>query len=81
MLVLEFVEASLKEAAGGLLLRQAEGALVRGAGFCCSAEAAAEVGVRGMCEVVIQEIAAFEDSVDEREARRIAEPGGESSCA
>ena len=70
MPVLEFVEPSLKETAGWLLLRQAEGALVRGAGFCCSAEAAAEVGVCGMCEVIIQEIAALEDSVDEREARR-----------
>ena len=67
-MVLEFVEAALEEAAGWFLLRKGEGALVGGVGFRDFAEAAAEVGAGGMCEVVVEEIAAIEDGVDEGEA-------------
>ena len=55
-----------------LLPREREGALVRGAGVRRSPEPPAQLRARGVRETVVQQIAALEDGVDERQTRRRA---------
>ena len=52
------------------LFSETEGSLVRGSGFLQSSQPTAEVRPGRMREVVIREIAAFHDGVDQREPRR-----------
>src|SRR5581483_10943396 len=71
-LLRELGESALEESLFGLLLRQAERALVRFPRVRDAAEPAAEIGAGGMSEVVFVQVAALEDGIDQREARRRA---------
>src|SRR6185503_1537031 len=64
----ELSQAALQEAALGLLLREGQRAGVRGASGRRLAEAAAQVGARGVREVVARELAALQQRFDQCEA-------------
>ena len=60
-------QAALEKPPLRLLPREGEGALVGRAGVVVPSEPAAEIGARGMGEVIVRQIAAREDRIDQRE--------------
>src|SRR3954467_6788300 len=64
----QLAQAPLEEAALGLLAGEGEGARVGGAGVRGPSQAAEEVGAGGVREVVVGQLAAREEDVDERQA-------------
>ena len=65
----EFAQTPLEEASLGLLAGERERASVGGARLVRAAEPAAEIGPRRVRQVVVGELAAREDRVDQREPR------------
>jgi len=68
LFLFQLPDALLQELAFGFLLGEGEGFFVGGAGFGCAAEAAVHIGTDGVREVIICQLAVFQEGVDVGEA-------------